>query len=234
MGWGTHDVIARGSWPERFWREIETALGLVASDIYGRGELGGVAAECRHRRGLHFLAPDALIAELVDPISDRPVPMTDDATGELVFTTIDREAGPLIRFRSHDHIQVWTAPCACGRTGFRFRVLGRSDDMFIVKGINVYPLAVQDVILSFRPAVTGEFQILLPEAPPIAYDPPVRVEAGEGLGVAELDTLRDRLARRIRELLVFTPAVEVVPFGRMPRTERKARRLYRLYRGDTP
>jgi phenylacetate-CoA ligase len=215
-------------------REIEAALGLVASDIYGLGELGGFAAECRHRRGLHFLAQDLLVAELVDPATDRAVPMRDGATGELVYTTIDREACPLFRFRSHDHVEVWTGPCACGRTGFRFRVLGRSDDMFIVKGINVYPLAVQDVVLSFRPAVTGEFQILLPDPPPIAYDPPVRVEVGEGVAGGELDVLRDRLTRRIRELLVFTPAVELIPFGRLPRTERKARRLYRLYRGETP
>jgi phenylacetate-CoA ligase len=215
-------------------REIEETLGLSASDVYGLGELGGLAAECRHRRGLHFVGPDMLIAELVDPATEQSIPVGDGAVGELVYTTIDRESCPLIRFRSHDHVRVWTESCPCGRTGFRFQVLGRSDDMFIVKGINVYPLGVQDVVLGFHPALTGEFQILLPQAPPITYDPPVRVEAGEGVDPVGFEALRDRLTRRIRDVLVFTPDVEILPFGSLPQTERKAKRLYRLYRGETP
>jgi phenylacetate-CoA ligase len=215
-------------------REIETALGLVASDIYGLGELGGFGAECRHRRGLHFLGSDLVVAELVDPETGDPVPIGDGATGELVYTTIDREAHPLVRFRSHDHVRVFTGPCPCGRSGFGFEVLGRTDDMFIVKGINVFPLGVQDVVLGFRPELTGEFQILLPGAPPITYDPALRVEAGAGVAPAEFDALRDRLSRRIRDALVFTPEVTILPFGSLPQTERKAKRLYRLYRGEAP
>jgi phenylacetate-CoA ligase len=215
-------------------RRIEDALGLVASDIYGLGELGGFAAECRYRDGLHFLGQGLLIAELVDPASGQAIALRHGAVGELVYTTIDRESCPLIRFRSHDHVRVSTAPCPCGRTGFRFRVLGRSDDMFIVKGINVYPLAIQDLVLGFAPVLTGEFQVILPDPPPITYDPPVRVEAGDGVDPAEFPALRDRVTVRIREILMFTPDVEVVSFGCLPKTERKARRLYRRYRGETP
>src|SRR5262249_10603610 len=140
-------------------RGIEETLGLAASDIYGLGELGGFAAECRHRAGLHFLGQGILIAELLDPATAQVIPFTECAVGELVYTTIDRESCPLIRFRSHDHVRVSIEPCPCGRTGFRFQLLGRGDDMFIVKGINVYPLGVQDLVLGFAPAVTGEVQI---------------------------------------------------------------------------
>jgi phenylacetate-CoA ligase len=140
----------------------------------------------------------------------------------------------LIRFRSHDHVRIATDACPCGRTGFRFTVLGRSDDMFIVKGINVYPLGVQDVVYGFRPELTGEFQILLEERPPITRPPRLVVEHAAGVPPEALAGLRDRLTRRIQEVLVFTPAVELVPPGSIPRTERKAKRLYRAYQGEHP
>ena len=152
----------------------------------------------------------------------------------MVVTTIDREAHPLIRFRTHDHVRVWLEPCACGRAGLRLQVLGRSDDMFIVRGINVYPLAIQDIIIGFRPQLTGEFQILLPEPPPITGEPRLRVEYSENVGPEEREAVRARLARRIREILVFTPAVDLLPPGSLGRTERKAKRLYRLYLGEHP
>lgn len=214
-------------------RRIETTWGMVARDIYGLGELAALAAECGRADGLHWLAHGLILVELVDPASGDPVPVADGAIGELVFTTLDRQAHPLVRFRSHDHVQIaGIGRCDCGRTGFRFRVLGRSDDMFIVKGINVYPLGVQDVILSMRPAVTGEYQIVLHEAPPLTNPPLVRVEYDDHLDGAEVERLRERLVRRIREALVFTPAIELVPRGTFPVTERKARRLVRAYLGE--
>jgi phenylacetate-CoA ligase len=206
---------------------------MTAQDIWGMGELGAPAAECEHRTGLHFLGQGLVLPEFIDPVSGTVLPMTDGAVGELVFTTLEREAHPLIRFRSHDYVQISLGPCRCGRTGFRFRILGRSDDMFIVKGINVFPLAVQDVICGFRPELTGEFQILLDEAPPLTANPRLRVEVG---AVTERDqpALQGRLAQRIREVLVFTADVELVPAGTLPRSEKKTKRLYRLYQGDQP
>jgi len=215
-------------------QQIERTWNLAARDIWGMGELGALAAECDVADGLHYLGQGLFVAELVDGRTGEPLALADGAVGELVFTTLEREAFPLVRFRSHDHVRVSTGTCPCGRTGFRFAVLGRSDDMFIVKGINVYPLAVQDVVYGFRPELTGEFQILLDEPPPITRPPRLRVEHGEALGPEELDRLRDRLTRRIQEVLVFTPAVELVAAGSLPRTERKAKRLYRLYQGDRP
>lgn len=215
-------------------QQIEDTWRMTARDLWGLGELGGPAAECRQAAGLHYVGQGFFIVELVEPESGAVLPLTEGTAGELVFTTIDREAFPLIRFRTHDHVRISVEPCPCGRSGFRFWVLGRSDDMFIVKGVNVYPLGVQDVIYGFRPQVTGEFQILLPGPPPITTDPLVRVEVGEGVRTAEWDDLRTRLTGRIREVLVFTPAIELLPYGSLPRTERKAKRLYRLYRGERP
>jgi phenylacetate-CoA ligase len=216
-------------------RQIEHTWGMAVRDIYGLGELAAVAAECRCAEGLHWIAGGLVYVELVDTVSGAPVPVAEGAVGELVFTTLDREAHPLVRFRSHDHVAITGAGRhACGRTGFRFRVLGRGDDMFIVKGINVYPLGVQDVILGMRPAVTGEYQIVLREAPPLTNPPLVRVEYENHLAPGDIDALRDRLARRIREALVFTPALELVPRGTLPVTERKAKRLVRAYLGEEP
>ncbi len=213
---------------------IEDALGLVARDMWGMGELGAPGAECRHGTGLHWLGQGHVIAEFIDPDTAEPIAMADGAKGELVFTTITREAHPLIRFRSHDHVTVWTESCACGRQGFRFRILGRSDDMFIVKGINVFPLGVQDVVAQFAPDLSGEFQIVLDEPPPITRNPTIRVEVGPDVPADRFDAMARRLAQRIRDVLVFTPDVTVLPWGSMPRTERKAKRLFRAYRGEMP
>jgi phenylacetate-CoA ligase len=215
-------------------RRIEETWGMDARDIYGLGELAPLAAECGRTEGLHWLGGGLILAELIDPATGAAIPVRDGAAGELVFTTLNREAHPLVRFRSHDHVEIaGVRRCACGRAGFRFRVLGRGDDMFIVKGVNVYPLGVHDVILSMRPDVTGEFQIVLQEPPPFTNPPLVRVEYADHLGGDDMDRLRDRLARRIREALVFTPAIELVPRGTLPVTERKARRLVRAYLGGT-
>ena len=214
--------------------DIEETWRMVARDLWGLGELGSLAAECQYATGLHYVGQGLFVAELIDPTSAEPLPLADGAAGEMVVTTIDREAHPLIRFRTHDHVRVWLEPCACGRAGLRLQVLGRSDDMFIVRGVNVYPLAIQDIIVGFRPQLTGEFQILLPEPPPITSAPRLRVEYSESVGPEEREAVRARLARRIREVLVFTPAVDLLPPGSLGRTERKAKRLYRLYLGEQP
>src|SRR5579885_3163266 len=108
------------------------------------------------------------------------------------------------------------------------------DDEHVVKGINVYPLGVQDVILSLRPALTGEFQIVLAQPPPITDPPLIRVEYSADVRTEDLEALRSRLERRIRDLFVFAPRVELLPAGTLPRTERKAKRLYRQYLGEHP
>ena len=199
--------------------EIEEAWGLVARNIYGTSETAPVAAECDAADGLHWMGQAAFLAEFVDPLSGDPVRIEDGATAELVVTTLRREAHPLIRFRTHDHVRLIATPCRCGRTSIRFSVLGRSDDMFIVRGINVFPLAVQDVIDQFRPALTGEFRIVLAEPPPLMTPPLLRVEHAADLAPDE----RGRAGRASRRSDPADPDVHAggrAASVRQPATER--------------
>ena len=213
--------------------EIEDTWGMVARSIYGTSETAPVAAECDLADGLHWLAQEAFLAEFVHPESGEPVAPEDGGTAEVVITTIRREAHPLIRFRTHDYVRLATSPCACGRTGVRFHVLGRSDDMFIVRGINVFPLAVGAIVDEFRPLLSGEYRILLDEPPPLVAPPRLLVESAPGVPADRLAVAAGDLAARIRDVLTFSPAVEVVPFGSYPRGERKTRRLVRTWKGES-
>ena len=135
---------------------IEDTWGMVARDQYGTGELGLHSGECEHQNGVHFGGTGFAMAELIDPDTGEVPPVRRTGRqGEVVYTSIRREACPLMRMRSHDLMQVFTEPCACGRTSFRFRILGRSDDMFIVKGVNVFPLSIQAVLMKLAPRVTA-------------------------------------------------------------------------------
>jgi phenylacetate-CoA ligase len=208
-----------------FRERLEEIWGFVARDIYGLSETGFVGAEDSPDHGLAYLAADSLIAELVDPMTGESMTIEKGARGELVYTTVEREASFLIRFRSHDLVEV-TASEDMASGVFRFRLLGRSDDMFIVRGVNVFPLGVQDVLLAMGPETTGEFQIVLEHPPPIDYDPLVRVE-GTGAGIGE------RIRHEIQARLNFTPRIEVVAPGTLPRFDGKARRLVHGYEATT-
>jgi phenylacetate-CoA ligase len=213
--------------------EIEATWGMVARSIYGTSETAPVAAECDAADGLHWLGQEAFVAEFVDPESGDPVAIEDGATAELVITTIRREAHPLIRFRTHDFVRLSVSPCSCGRSGLRFHVLGRSDDMFIVRGINVFPLAVAALVDEFRPWLSGEFRIVLDEPPPLVAPPRVRVEAAPDTSSERFTELAAALATRIRTTLTFSPLVEVVAAGSYPRGELKTRRLVRGWLGES-
>jgi len=209
---------------------IEQTWDCVAQDLYGLSETGCMAAECEHRTGLHILTRGHYATELIDPASGDVLPFEDGAVGELVYTNLRRRASYLVRYRSHDLVRIHASPCPCGRTGPRFSHVGRSDDMFIVRGVNVFPLGVQDVLYGMRPAVTGEFRIVLDQAPPIDYAPRLVVERGED----DAADLADRVTRAVQQRLGFTPAVELVPAEAIPRAERKTKRLFRAYDGEVP
>ncbi|MDX6592266.1 MAG: phenylacetate-CoA ligase [Gaiellales bacterium] len=209
---------------------IEQTWDCVAQDLYGLSETGCMAVECEHRTGLHILTRGHYAVELIEPSSGDVLPMEDGAVGELVYTNLDRRASYLVRYRSHDLVRIHTSPCPCGRTGPRFSHVGRSDDMFIVRGVNVFPLGVQDVLYGMRPALSGEFRIILDQAPPIDYAPRLVVERGDD----ESADLTERVTRAVQQRLGFTPAVELVPAETLPRAERKSKRLFRVYDGEVP
>lgn len=212
---------------------IERAWGLRSADLYGVGELGLHCGECEFRAGFHYGATGFVLTELIDPESAEPIAFEEGATGEFVYTSLRRQAGPVLRLRSHDVMQVFTEPCPCGRTSFRFSVLGRSDDMFIVKGVNVFPLAVQAALSALRPRLTGEFRILLDSPPPIDYPPRIEVEVAREVPEAALADLIAKARAALRKDCNFTARVEPVPQGTIA-TEKKTRRLYRAYQGETP
>lgn len=212
---------------------IESLWGMRAMDAYGTGELGMQSGECEYRNGVHYGATGIVLTELIDPDTGEPKEIRDGTTGEFVYTSIRREASPLLRMRSHDIMRVFTEPCACGRTSFRFELLGRADDMFIVKGVNVFPLGIQAVLANLQPRLTGEFQIVLDRAPPIDYAPRINVEVANEVPESAYPVLRQGVEQAIAHSLNFSSTVELVPQG-VVASEKKTRRLYRSYRGEVP
>lgn len=214
-----------------FRERIEATWGMVARDQYGTGELGLHSGECDALDGVHWGGTGVAVAELIDPDTGDVLPFVDGQQGEVVYTSIHREASPLLRMRSHDLMQVFTEPCRCGRTTFRFRILGRSDDMFIVKGVNVFPLAIQAALLRLAPRVTGEFRVDLDRPPPIAYAVPLTVEVARDVPADVHEALSREIVERLQTDVNFTADVRLVEPGSIA-GEGKTRRVIRSYRGE--
>jgi phenylacetate-CoA ligase len=201
-------------------RRLEELWGARVSDTYGLSDVWGtLAGECEEREGLHFCGQDATLVELVDPESGDQLPIDTGASGELVFTHLRREATPLIRFRSRDIAEIVAVECECGRTGFRFRVMGRSDDMFRVRGVNVFPSAVEALL---RERGVDRFAIVLERFP---VEPPVKILV-DGVNGREKE-----LAEAVRARLDFTCEIAGAT---LPRPEGKSKVLYRAYAGEEP
>lgn len=207
-------------------RRFEEVWGLAPRNAnYGVSDVfSNFAGQCAHENDLHFLGLDVLYPELIDPESGVPLPIASGTRGELVLTHLDRECQPLVRFRTGDVIQVTgTDPCACGRTGFRFRVVGRSDDMVVVRGINVFPTMVAAVINGMS-ALSGEYLVRLKGIGP--YDRlPVEAEVAEG--VTPAPELVAEVERAIKDALRVTAEVRLLAHGALPRTAGKTRRVIR-------
>ena len=184
------------------------------------------AAQCVKDTRLHFLAADVLYIELIDPETEEPLSFEPGREGELVLTHLERECQPLVRFRTNDIIAVdETEPCECGRTGMRFRIVGRSDDMVVVRGLNIFPTMVAAVIGEFS-ELSGDYRIELDREPPYDFLP-VQVELAKGHRIpAGLD---ERIERAIKTKLGSTARVTVLPATSFPLTEGKTRRVVRTY-----
>ena len=200
--------------------KIEKRLHIECFDIYGMTETGGIGTtgqDCRYHCGLHVFE-DQYNTEVIDPVTGDVLP--DGQYGELVFTSLTREAMPIIRYRTHDICRILTREkCACGRTSLRIdRITGRTDDMLIVKGVNFYPRQVEQALMEI-PGVKDEFQIILEERHGMT-DVTVNVEAEPGVS-------GHTVAKHLKERLGFLPKGEVYPVGSLPRTEGKAKRVIR-------
>jgi phenylacetate-CoA ligase len=203
--------------------KIEQALGVEVFNSYGLSEMNGpgVAFECAERAGMH-LWEDHFIIEVIDPKTEEPLP--DGEPGELVLTTLCREAMPLLRYRTRDITAVIPGPCACGRTHRRLaRITGRADDMLIVRGVNVYPQQIEHVLMAI-PQVGRNYLILLEGRD----DMTVQAELAHGeleMNEEQRVALEGEIAARLRSEILTKPKVKLLPPSSLPFSEGKAKRV---------
>jgi len=210
-----------------FRARLEEGWGAQVTEAMGIGDIGiSLWGECEAQDGMHLGARGFVHPELIDPETAEAIELADGASGELVLTHLRHRAAPLLRFRTRDHVVVKLGTCTCGRTGPRVRCIGRTDDMLIVRGVNVFPSAVRAVVGEFAPRVSGNI-LVRPAAQGVKQDPPlpVAVELADG---APADTaLADAIRERLRSVLVVQTRVELVPWGSLERSEYKSRLVQR-------
>jgi phenylacetate-CoA ligase len=207
--------------------QLETGWGAKVTEAMGVGDIGvSLFGECEEQAGMHVGARGFVHIEVIDPETKRPLALEDGAAGELVLTHLRHRAAPLLRFRTRDHVVVRRSPCRCGRTGPRLRCVGRTDDMVIVRGVNVFPSAVRDVVASFTPAVSGHVRIK-PATPTVKQEPPLPVVVELARDATPTDSLADAIRERLRAVLVVQTRIELVPFGTLARSEYKSQLLER-------
>jgi len=213
-------------WSEGMRREIEEKLHVKALDIYGLTEIigPGVASECEYQDGLH-ICEDLFYPEIVDPESGEPLP--DGTKGELVITTLTKEGTPMLRYRTRDVTYLTREPCRCGRTAVRMhRLLGRTDDMLIIRGVNVFPSQIEEVLLKIE-GIEPHYQLLIERREQLDSIE-VLVEMNERLFSDEIKNL-ERMERRISESLYAAlgihSRVKLVEPKSIPRSEGKAKRV---------
>ncbi len=201
-------------------KKLQEGFGARVFDHTGGGHaFHGISCDTDPYPGMHFVSPDHCILELVDPETKKPIPMNDGSIGEMVFTFIEWEGCPFMRYALGDLIQVFTEPCPCGWPEMRFKILGRADDMLIVKGANVYPAALKGIVGEYMPRTTGAMRILLDSPGPLVKPPlRIRVEYGsEEMGQEERKKLMSELEKQISERLRVRPDIELVPPYSLPR-----------------
>lgn len=211
-------------------RKLEDAFGAKLYDV----AFGGCSCEYPEYQGLHYPAEDLLMYELVDPDTHEHVPLEDGARGLMVQTQLDGGialAG--LRQSPNDINEVFTSPCPCGKTGFRFKVVGRADDMLKVKGVMVYPAAIEGVINSFVPRVSGEFRIVLDEPPPRVVPPlKLKVEYSEGLGAEQLRKLAEEIVDAMHQRTKIRPAITWLAPNSLERFLKKKNLFEKTYEKD--
>lgn len=222
-------LVGAEPYTEETRRRIQDMLDVRVHNSFGMSEMNGpgVGIECEAQNGLHIWE-DAYILEIIDPETGKTLP--DGETGELVMTTLTREGMPLLRYRTHDLTRILPGDCPCGRRHRRIdRILGRSDDMFILKGVNIYPMQIEQVLMSF-PEV-GENYLIQLERQDLLETLRVKVEIRPEHFVEDmrvLHGLRDAIARRLRDEILVTPRVDLVQHNTLPRAEGKAKRVVDL------
>ena len=206
-----------------FRAKLEHGFGARVTEAMGIGDIGpSLWGECEEQAGMHLGAFGFVHAEVIDPESGDARELADGVQGELVLTHLRHQAAPLLRFRTRDHVEVWTSPCPCGRETPRVRCLGRTDDMLIVRGVNVFPSAVREVVSAFTPRVSGRV-LVRPAAAGVKQEPPLPVAVELAERTAPDPDLAEAIRGRLRDVLVVQTDVELVPWGTLQRSEYKSR-----------
>jgi phenylacetate-CoA ligase len=210
-------------------RKLEREYGAAVFDAGA-----GYGCSCNHPiyQGMHWLADDFAYYELLDPETMKPVPMENGATGIMAATSLHPEAAVWfdMRFTMMDVHQVFTDPCPCGMSGFRYKVVGRADDMLKVKGVPVYPAAIEGVIHSMPEELTGSFRIVLDEPPPRVVPPlELKIEHTEEVRAEDLPRVESEFLERMHRLLKIRPSVTWLAPNTLPRAAKKTQLLEKTY-----
>lgn len=200
-------------------KAIEDAWDADVRDVMGTPEqISADWAECHAKQGMHFVAREFVLNELVDPETKEHIPMREGAKGALVYTVLEKDCAPLLRFYVADEIEVFTEKCECGYPSYRIRVTGRYDEMLKIRGVKTWPSSVHDVLRTI-PKLTGEFRMVLPEKP-IAFTVDrvrLKVEHKPGVKEEEFEDVKREITEKIRSALMWSPdEIELVPPGTIP------------------
>jgi phenylacetate-CoA ligase len=221
-------VFGAEPWSEKMRQEIQSKLGLEAFDIYGLTEVigPGVSVECEYHQGLH-IQEDHFLAEIIDPDTGEQIPYGEE--GELVFTTLTKEAMPVIRYRTRDRTRLYIDKCPCGRTTVRMdKVLGRTDDMLIIRGVNVFPQLIEKTLLSLED-IEPHYQIVIDRPKDQLDTLEVWVEASprlfQPINPDKLNELQKRVTRELTQTLGISVGVKLMEPKSLQRFEGKAKRV---------
>ncbi len=213
-------VIGSERWGDKMRERIKNELGIELYDIYGLTEIygPGIGINCKYDTGMHYW-DDYLYLEIVDPQTLKPVP--DGEMGEIVITTLVKEGAPLIRYRTHDLSRIIPGECPCGSKHPRLDVImGRTDDMMKIKGVNVFPSQIEEILKTF-PELSSEYQIRISH---LDGKDTMRIYV-ETNGSVDFADLSKRVAEKVKSKIGFTPLVKVVEVGVLPRSEKKSKRV---------
>jgi phenylacetate-CoA ligase len=218
-------VIGSERWSAKMRERISTELGIELYDIYGLTEIygPGIGINCEHNTGMHYW-DDYIYLEIIDPVTLKP--LQDGEWGEIVITTLVKEGAPLIRYRTHDLSRIIPEPCKCGSKFPRIDVIkGRTDDMMKIKGVNVFPSQIEEILKEF-PELSSEYQIRISH---LEGKDTMRIYV-ETNGTVDFQKLASDVSKRVKERIGFTPLVKVVEIGVLPRSEKKTKRvIYERY-----
>lgn len=214
-------IIGSERWGEKMRNRIKGELGIEIYDIYGLTEIygPGIGISCKYECGMHYW-DDYIYLEIINPETGENVP--DGTWGEIVITTLVKEGAPLIRFRTHDISRIIPGDCACGSRYPRIdTIMGRSDDMMKIKGVNVFPKQIEEILATFDD-LSSEYQIRISH---LDGKDTMRIYVEATTGLVDFDEMSEAVAEAVKARIGFTPIVKVVEIGVLPRSEKKSKRV---------